>query len=154
MDAVVRPYSPEDADACAGIFDAAWHAGHPYAPRPIDRWVFERETSGERILVAEDAAQRVIGFVSVYDSGSFVHHLYVDPAVQGRGIGRTLLGHALALTGGTASLKCQARNLGAMAFYRRLGWTTGEAGEAETGPWVRMHSPEKPEKGLGEAENS
>lgn len=137
----MRPYVLGDAAVCAKIFDAAWHAGHSYAPRPLDQGVFERETCRERVLVAEDAARRVIGFVSVYEPGSFVHYLYVDPALQGRGIGRTLLGHAVTLAGGTASLKCQARNHGAIAFYRRLGWTAGEEGEAETGPWIRMDSP-------------
>ncbi len=78
MEAVVRLYTSDDAAACAIVFDAAWHAGHPYAPRPIDRGIFEREASGERILVAEDEQRRVIGFVSVYEPGSFVHHLYVD----------------------------------------------------------------------------
>jgi len=141
MEAVVRLYTSDDAAACAIVFDAAWHAGHPYAPRPIDRGIFERETSGERILVAEDEQRRVIGFVSVYEPGSFVHHLYVDPAFHSRGVGRLLLRHALALAGGTASLKCQARNLGALAFYRGFGWTAGEEGEAEAGPWIRMHSP-------------
>jgi len=38
---------PTDAAACARIFDRAWHAGHPYAPREIDRAAFEAETRGD-----------------------------------------------------------------------------------------------------------
>ena len=45
------------------------------------------------------------------------------------------------LAGGRASLKCQLRNPGALAFYRRLGWRDGETGEGEAGPWVRMRFP-------------
>lgn len=137
----IRPYLPTDAAACTRIFDLAWHAGHPYAPRQIDRAAFDRETTGERVAVAEDASGQVIGFVSVHEPARFVHHLYVAPALQGQGVGRQLLAHAVALAGGKASLKCQRRNAEAMAFYARLGWTPGEEGEAETGPWVRMHSP-------------
>ena len=123
------------------IFDAAWHAGHPYAPRLINSATFERETVGEHVLVAHPAGHRVVGFVSVYEPSSFIHHLYVDPTRHGLGIGRALLRKAVELAGGKASLKCQRRNPGALAFYRRLGWRPGEAGDAESGPWVRMHSP-------------
>jgi GNAT superfamily N-acetyltransferase len=70
-----------------------------------------------------------------------VHHLYVDPSRQGRGIGKALLAAARALAGGQASLKCQTRNVDAIAFYRRLGWRDGETGESEFGPWMRLLSP-------------
>ena len=137
----VRPYSPSDADACARVFARAWHAGHAYAPRTIDLAVFVAETRGESVLVAEAAGRGVVAFASVHRPGSFVHHLYVDPAAQGLGIGRMLLDRAVALAGGRASLKCQCRNAQALAFYRHLGWTEGERGDGEFGPWTRLHSP-------------
>jgi GNAT superfamily N-acetyltransferase len=137
----IRPYEPTDAEICARIFDRAWHSGHPYAPRRIDLGEFRAHTRNETILVAEAPEQGVVGFVSVYEPASFVHNLYVEPEVQGGGIGKALLASALALTGGKASLKCQSRNPQALGFYRHLGWTPGEEGETELGPWVRMHSP-------------
>ena len=136
----IRRYAPPDAHACVGIFDRAWHSGHPYAPRVIDLATLAVETKDETILIAElDGA--VAGFVSVYRPESFVHHLYVDPARQGQGIGRVLLERAVALAGGRASLKCQTRNRRALAFYRRLGWIEVTAGTSEFGPWVAMRSP-------------
>lgn len=138
---VVRAYSPADAEACAGIFDRAWHEGHPYQPRVIDLAAFEAHTRNETILVAETGEHGVVGFASVFEPGRFVHNLYIDPPVQGRGIGRALLEHAVALAGGTASLKCQTRNVRSVAFYRHLGWIPIEEGNGENGPWVRMHSP-------------
>ena len=137
----IRPYVPADIEACVHVFDAAWHSGHPYAPRRIDRAAFERETLGERVLVADVGVPGVVGFVGIYEPSQFIHHLYVDPARHRLGIGRALLAEAVALAGGKASLKCQRRNPSALAFYRHLGWHPGEEGEAETGPWVRMHSP-------------
>ena len=76
----IRPYHASDIDACVRIFDSAWHSGHPYAPRRIDRATFERETVGERVLVAEIPGSGVVGFVAIYEAGHFVHHLYVQPA--------------------------------------------------------------------------
>ena len=51
----IRPYAPQDAESCARVFERAWHAGHPYAPREIDVAAFEADTRGELIVVAETA---------------------------------------------------------------------------------------------------
>ncbi len=139
-DISIRDFVAGDTEACAGIFDRAWHAGHPYAPREIDVVAFAMETKDERVLVAE-AAGKIAGFVSLYAPEAFVHHLYVEPGCQGRGIGRALLQRAVALAGGKATLKCQLRNPQTLRFYRRLGWRESETGEAEFGPWVMMMSP-------------
>ena len=136
---IIRAYAPADAEACTRIFDRAWHAGHPYAPRRIDRAEFAENTRDENVLVTELGGFGLAGFVSVYEPQRFVHNLYVEPQLQGRGVGRALLGRALVLTGGKASLKCQARNTGALAFYRDLGWTAGEEGGTEPERWVRLY---------------
>jgi GNAT superfamily N-acetyltransferase len=140
-DFAIRAFSPADGEACTGIFDRAWHAGHAYAPRQIGRAVFEAETQGERILVAEADGLNIVGFVSIHEPAGFIHHLYVDPDRWGLGIGAALLERALALASGKASLKCQVRNSQAMAFYRRHGWTPSQEGEGQYGPWVLLHSP-------------
>jgi GNAT superfamily N-acetyltransferase len=137
----IRDYEPGDATACAGIFERAWRVGHPYAQRTIDTSVLAQETQGERIFLAESGVHGVAGFVSLYAPQSFIHHLYVDPDLHGRGVGRALLNHALREAGGRASLKCQTRNREALAFYRRLGWRDGETGAGAFGPWVLLHSP-------------
>ena len=136
----IRPFKPADSGACTAIFDQAWHAGHPNAPRRIDAATLRAETEGERIFVAEAAGQ-VIGFVSVFEPNRFIHHLYVEPSWQRRSVGAALLEEALRRLGGAATLKCQTGNPGAIAFYCRLGWTPGETGESHIGPWVRLHSP-------------
>lgn len=141
MSIAIRPYAPSDITACVGIFDRAWHAGHPYAPRIIDEKVFAMETADETLFVAVDERGAVIGFVSIYLPQSFVHHLYIDPPQSGRGIGTKLLAHAVATAGGSATLKCQTSNERALRFYRRQGWVEVAAGVGEYGPWVAMRSP-------------
>lgn len=138
----IRPFAASDAPACTLIFDRAWHAGHPYAPRKIDAEMFAKETAEEVQFAAVDDAGRVLGFVSLYEPDSFVHHLFVDPELHGRGVGRALLAHAVAQAGGRATLKCQTRNERALGFYRGLGWTEVAAGVSDIGEWVAMRSPE------------
>lgn len=136
----LRSYVAADEAACASIFRRAWRTGLPFAPRNLDVAEFRAETEGECIFVGE-IDSIIAGFVSLYEPDCFVHHLYVDPAWQGRGVGTALLEHAMAMAGGRVSLKCQTRNLTALAFYRRRGWAEGEAGESEFGAWVRLLSP-------------
>jgi GNAT superfamily N-acetyltransferase len=138
----IRAFAPADTERCVRLFDRAWHAGHPYAPRRVDRAAFAAETKGEEVLVAV-TAEGIAGFVSLYAPGRFIHHLYVDPDLQGRGIGRALLDRAVKLAGGRASLKCQLRNARAIRFYRRLGWREADTGGDEDMPWVRMLNPER-----------
>ena len=106
----IRPCAPSDVTACVGIFDRAWHAGHPYAPRVIDEKLLAAETADETLFVADDERDEVIGFVSIYLPQSFVHHLYVDPARRAvAASAENCSAHAVAAAGGSATLKCQTR---------------------------------------------
>ena len=137
----IRPFVAADAEACVRIFDRAWHSGHPYAPRVIDKAVLATETEAETLFIAEDEASEIAGFVSLYEPQDFIHHLFVDPRFQGRGIGGALLDHAVAFAGGAATLKCQLRNEAALAFYKNRGWTEVTAGTGEFGEWIALRSP-------------
>jgi ribosomal protein S18 acetylase RimI-like enzyme len=140
-DPKIRPFAAVDATICTDIFDRAWRAGHPFAPRRIDASVFATETEGETLFVAEDDRRQVAGFVSLYLPGSFIHHLYIEPRLRNRGIGGALLAHAVAAAGGSATLKCQLGNQPALGFYRHLGWVEIVAGTNEFGAWVTLRSP-------------
>ncbi|WP_051329267.1 GNAT family N-acetyltransferase [Geminicoccus roseus] len=138
---IVSPYASEDAPACAEVFERAWNAGHPYAPRWIGLDAFKNAIMGRSVLVARTEQGRIVGFAGVEVPDSFIQHLYVDPGFARQGIGRKLLQAAVELAGGQATLKCQRKNAGALRFYRREGWTEGEEGGDGDERWVRMRSP-------------
>lgn len=83
---------------------------------------YARDTQDERVLVAVDAEDRALGFVSIYEPERFVHHLYVSRPHRGHGLGTALLAAATARLAGPAWLKVDASNQAARAFYRRRGW--------------------------------
>ncbi|HHX4057037.1 GNAT family N-acetyltransferase [Burkholderia contaminans] len=60
-----------------------------------------------------------VGFIGLLDGS--IGGLFVAPAMHGHGIGRALVEHALALKG-ALDLEVYADNLGARAFYARLGF--------------------------------
>jgi GNAT superfamily N-acetyltransferase len=137
----VRAFEPADRGACERIFQAMQglvFAEYSHsANEPED---FETVTAGEELWVAEGAGRAIIGFVSIWRPARFIHHLYVDPAWQRRGVGRALLSRAIAVCqggGGKAELKCGEANRAAQSFYiaaglRPVGW-----GWAPSGPWIR-----------------
>lgn len=89
----------------------------------------------EEIFVAIEAG-RIVGMAALYRPQSFLHSLYVTE--RGRGVGKALLDHVSAAAGGHLSLKCQAANLGAQAFYVREGFRCTEAGSDGEVAWMRF----------------
>ena len=140
---LVRPYRPSDRSRCAEIYVAARRvAFHWVAPDAFSADDFTRDTSDEEISVAEGrdegGAPTVVGFVSVFASGRFVHHLYIDPQCRRLGIGRALLRHAVAARPGPWRLKCVEANTPALAFYRSEGWVEEGRGSDDLGPYVTL----------------
>ncbi|MBV8659205.1 MAG: GNAT family N-acetyltransferase [Burkholderiales bacterium] len=74
--------------------------------------------------VARDAANRIQGLI-VFDN-SWIDHLYIAPAMQGRGLGRRLLQQALA-DGEARQLWCFADNTAARRFYESAGFRVVES---------------------------
>lgn len=92
-------------------------------PKSFNLSDFKRDTEGEWILVAERAG-KIIGFSSVWVQDNFLHHLYVHPKAQGKGVGRSLLDACFkGNLQRPARLKCVIKNLRACEFYEALGWT-------------------------------
>jgi GNAT superfamily N-acetyltransferase len=124
---VLRPAGGRDHDACARLYyevrRRVFHWEDPASITPDD---YGQSIEGEDVWVAERGG-RILAFVSIYRPDSFVHSLFVDPAFEGRGIGRDLLEAALGDVRG-ASLKCVAANHRARAFYQRLGWVEESRG--------------------------
>lgn len=101
---------------------------------------FDAVILGETVLVAEIDGHRV-GFAGVLDNDNFLHSLYVDPDVQGQGVGSALLDAVQQRFTSTGSLKCLMQNEAALHFYQQHGWRREASGESEQGKYVLMHFP-------------
>ncbi len=139
---MVREFHPSDREALRRIYLEARRAAFRWEPPDAHRLEdFDQVTKGERILVAECGGQPV-GFAAIWEPESFVHSLFVDPAYQRRGIGKELLDACAGFFTRRGTLKCLQANREAVAFYRALGWTVGEAGDGPDGSYYLFVQPE------------
>ena len=137
---MIRMMRDADAPELAQLFlTARQRTFHWVDPALFQLDDFARQTQDEQIWVAEQNG-RLCGFIAIWAEDNFVHHLYVDDACHGQGLGRALLAHGLAGSTQPASLKVALRNHNALAFYHRLGWQDApEMGECDiTGPWQKL----------------
>lgn len=72
----------------------------------------------ETTLYMEDG--QILGFLSLID-GSFIGALFVDPAHQGKGVGRALMEEAQSRYP-QLTLAVYAQNTGAIGFYQKMGF--------------------------------
>ena len=125
----IRTATPDDAARLHELHTAAVRqlcAPH-YTPDIIDGWLANRTPSGylpaiERaaIFVVEHEG-RIVGFGEA-DAG-FVVACYVEPTLARRGVGSTIMAHALTIArrGHDGPIRVEA-TLNAAAFYERFGF--------------------------------
>ncbi|MAT68052.1 MAG: GNAT family N-acetyltransferase [Planctomycetaceae bacterium] len=133
----IRLAEEADHDRLLAIYNAARRAAGCFHAPVATAEQFAKLIEGEEILVCEHEG-RIAGFVGGWKSDRFIHHLYVLPELQRRGIGSALLNACQARLGSRVSLKCDASNLAAQAFYRRRGWVESGSGPGDFGPWIRL----------------
>jgi GNAT superfamily N-acetyltransferase len=134
----IRRARPGEIEACADLYLKVLTDTFVWIPRERhDRNEFLRAVGDEEIYVAVEDGQ-VVGVAGYYPPMRFIHSLYVEE--RGRGIGKALLDHLAERAGGNLSLKVQALNVRAQAFYLREGFRPTERGrDPETDvAWIRM----------------
>lgn len=135
VDLIVRRARADELAECAGLYVRVLRETFTWVPpekhNPHDFLAAARD---EEVFVAVDNG-RIVGLAALYRPQVFLHSLYVSE--RGRGIGKALVDHVLGETGGALSLKCQAANVGAQAFYDREGFICIEAGEDDGVKWLR-----------------
>lgn len=137
---IIRRADDADLNALLDIFNAARADAGCFRGLPVDHGTFAALVEGEAVFLAE-VDGGVAGFVSIWVADRFIHHLYVAPQFQSRGIGSALLRECQARHGRPLSLKCDVRNIRARRFYRNKGWLARETGNGDDGPWERLYSP-------------
>lgn len=98
---------------------------------------FDAHTRDEDIWVPEFDGE-IAGFMAVWPPEAFIHHLYIEAAHRGKGIGKALLTLAAQTYLVPLSLKCLAKNEEAFKFYQALGWEVVEDGSDVLGDYFLM----------------
>ena len=131
----LRPYRAEDLAAVVALWYRAWHRAFPDArhPQPEKQWRtrFRNEIAPHQMVwVAVDGADgdRIVGFISMVVADGYIDQLFVDPDVQGRGVGAALTAKAKELAPRGLSLHTLQRNAPARAFYEKHGFVAGATG--------------------------
>lgn len=118
--------APTDAelDALTRLWEASVRATHHFlAPGDIDfyRPIVRREAlPAAELYVLRDTHDRFIAFAGRADDR--LEMLFVDPAHRGRGAGRCLVEHLVAL--GVRRTEVNEQNTAAALFYARMGFRT------------------------------
>jgi len=95
---------------------------------------FDYETQSEFILVAL-FNDKVVGFISLWLKGNFIHHFYIDAEYQQHTIGSKLLEEAIQAMKTPITLKCLEKNTRAIAFYKKKGFVATDKGISEHGAY-------------------
>lgn len=98
---------------------------------------FDEHTFDEEIWVATCNSE-IAGFMAVWPPDAFIHHLYVDAAYRGKGIGKAMLALAAQTYPAPLSLKCLVKNEAAVQFYLALNWEVIGEGSDILGDYFLM----------------
>jgi ribosomal protein S18 acetylase RimI-like enzyme len=134
----VRRARPDEIPACAELYVRVLRDTFTWQPpERHHREDFLHAAREEEIYVAVRDGE-ILGLAAFYRPQHFLHSLYV--ARRGEGIGKALLDHVSAACGGTLSLKVQAPNVRAQAFYAREGFHCVERGQdiGSDVAWLRL----------------
>jgi len=114
----------------------------PHGEQDARRWFLKVVATQRELWVAEDGTALVA--ILVFD-GPAIDQLYVEPGLEGRGIGAVLLAHAKRLHPAGLGLWAFQSNAGALRFYERHGFraveSTDGSGNMERSPDVRLAWP-------------
>lgn len=125
---VIDALRADDAPRCAEL-EAQLFAGDD--PWPASAFRHAVETKHHHYVAARNADGVLIGYGGIARLGRIppfeyeIHTVGVDPAAQGRGVGRRLLDDLLGYAGrGTVFLEVRTDNAPAIGLYESVGFVT------------------------------
>lgn len=130
-----RAATAADADAVADLLTASWQDAYPaLLPAELLRdrlpglhramWRDHFAAPRPGIVLLAEGEDGLRGFCATWLDGAeaYVDNLHLRPGLRGGGLGRALLGRAVAAVGAPrAALTIIDGNEGALRFYQRLG---------------------------------
>ena len=130
MSIEITEFSPADYDDSRAFWAAMPGIGLDLddADSPEQMRIYLRRNPGFS-FVARDAGN-IVGAVLCGHDGrrGYMHHLAVDPAHRGKGIGRALVSKCLAALGAAGIQRCNififSENEEGKAFWAKAGWST------------------------------
>lgn len=138
----VRRARSDELGPCADLYVRVLRETFTWLPPERHRREdFLRAAKEEEIYVAVEGG-RILGLAALFRPQNFLHSLYVEE--RRRGVGKALLDHVRGVAdAGPLSLKVQAPNLRAQAFYRREGFLCTEQGRDPGSDiaWLRLVRP-------------
>jgi GNAT superfamily N-acetyltransferase len=134
----VRRARADELAACADLYVCVLRDTFTWLPpERHHREDFLRATRDEEIHVAVQDGE-IVGLAAFFRPQNFLHSLYVSR--RGQGIGKALLDRICNRASGPVSLKVQAPNRRAQAFYAREGFRCVERGRdpGSDVAWLRL----------------
>lgn len=120
----IRLYANEDNARLVDIWLAAVRATHHFLTEDDIQFFLPRlrdlHIPALEVHVAEGEDGQLLGFAGL--DGANLEMLFIDPIHHGRGIGKKLVDHAVALKG-RLKVDVNEQNPGALAFYLKCGFT-------------------------------
>jgi len=135
----VRHANPSDLEAITALFDAYRQFYRlPGDPARARRFIQDRFTRGDSVILLAEDENRVLGFTQLYPSFSslstarvwVLNDLFVAPEGRRRGVAEALLErarqHAEETGAAYLELVTERSNADAQRLYERLGWEKDE----------------------------
>jgi len=120
----IIPFREEDHEQLVDVWLRAVQATHHFLTEE-DIQFYHQMVSGGVLRQVElwtylNTDGKPAGFIGL--DGAQVEMLFVDPAYHGKGIGSSLLAHAIQLKGRALTVDVNEQNAGAAGFYKHYGF--------------------------------
>ncbi len=138
----ISTISPDEYPEVMQVWEASVRATHHFLKEEdiilFRRLIPEQYLDAVRLFAARDAADRILGFLGVSDDN--IEMLFIHPDARGKGIGSTLLHHAVDVLH-LSQVDVNEQNEQAVGFYQRMGFVVvGRSERDGTGkPYPLLH---------------
>jgi ribosomal-protein-alanine acetyltransferase len=130
MNVTIDVLKESDAQRCAELETLLFPGDDPWPTAAFVRELAADHNHYVAARTAADGAETLIGYGGISRLGRTppfeyeIHTIGVDPAYQGRGVGRRMLEQLLTVAaGGIVHLEVRTDNVTAIALYRSVGFT-------------------------------